>query len=374
MKRFSSAAAVFIMFLLVSAAIYGQDYRVRNFKVSSNGLISIDNTYGDITVKSWDKNEVAVKYEQEPGSDEESFVIKTSGSQVKIKSYGYNANGIEVTIPKKFNVELETGAGDVKVTGELSGKISGTTAGGDIKLGRLYGTIEFLTSGGDITAEDLKGEIKILTYGGDLKITNAEGTGSLTTSGGDIRINNISKDIKISTAGGNINVSSVNGQTKLSTGGGDITIGYLNGSADIKTGGGNIKTTGGKAVVTASTGAGNLLMYKIDGSVKAASGSGDVILEMVNITQDSYVKTNNGTIRLFLPDNAKVTVEVKVRGFGKHYSYDDSDFIITDLKPTGKNVSRNSDNIMGTYSFNGGGRKIYLDTVNGDIEIKRLVR
>jgi hypothetical protein len=372
MKKFSSAAIIFIMITLATAAVYGQ-HKTKIFKVSSNGYLSIDNTYGDITVKTWDKNEVSVKYEQDP-EDDESFIIKASGNQVKIKSYGYGDAGIEVNIPKRFNIEIETGAGDLKVFGELSGNLSGNTSGGDIRLGKLSGTIEFLTAGGDITAEDVKGTLKIVTSGGDMRISNVDGTGSISSAGGDIQMNNVSKDLKISTGGGNITADAVKGNTKLNTGGGDIIIGYLNGSADIKTGGGNIKATGGKVVVNAATGSGDIQMYKIDGTVKIASGSGDVLLEMLNITQDSYVNTHNGTIRLFLPVNAKVSVEVKIRGFGKHYSYDANDFIINDLKPTSKSVSKNSDNIMATYSFNGGGKKIYLETSNGEVEIKRLGR
>jgi hypothetical protein len=373
MKRFSSAAIIFIMVMLATAAVYGQQYTIKTFKVSSNGYLSVDNTYGDITIKSWDKNEVSVKYEQDPENDE-SFIIKASGNQVKIKSYGYGDASIEVNIPKRFNVEIETGAGDLRVIGELSGNISGNTSGGDIRLGKLSGTIEFLTAGGDITAEDINGILKIVTSGGDMRISNADGTGSITSAGGNVQINNVSKDVEISTGGGNITVNSVKGNTKLNTGGGDITIGYLNGSADIKTGGGNIKASGGKVVIDAATGNGDIQMYRIDGTVKVSSGSGDILLEMLNATQDSYVNTYNGTIKLFLPDNAKVSVEVKIRGFGKHYSYDASDFIINDLKPTSKSVSKNSDNIMATYSFNGGGKKIYLETSNGDVEIKRLGR
>jgi len=372
MKRFSYAAMLFMIFLLTAAAVYPQGHKIRTFKVNSNGNLAVDNAYGDIIIKTWDRNEVTVKYDQEEDEDEEAFAIKVSGNQVRVKSYSYGSSDVEITIPKRFNVEIRTGAGDIKVAGDLYGKLSGNTAGGDIKLGKLSGTIEFLTSGGDINADDLKGEIKIVTYGGDLRLSNIDGNGSVTTSGGDIKMNNIGKDVKVSTAGGNIYINSVNGKTALSSGGGDITVGYLNGTAEIKTGGGNIKASGGKAFITASTGSGDIYMYKIDGAVKASSGSGDMLLELVNASQDSYIKTYNGTIKLFLPDNAKVTVEIKVRGFGKHYSYEYSDFITNELKPTGKSVKKNNDNITATYTFNGGGKKIYLDTVNGDIEIKRL--
>jgi hypothetical protein len=372
MKRFNCAALLFAMFMITAAAVCAQGHKVKTFKVNINGNLAVDNSYGDITIKSWDKNEVSVKYEQDEDESEESFAIKVSGNQVRVKSYGHGSNDIEIIIPKRFNIELRTGAGDIKVAGDLYGKLSGSTAGGDIRLGKLSGTVEFLTSGGDISADEMKGEIKIVTYGGDLKLSNIDGNGSVTTSGGDIKMNNIGRDVKVSTAGGNIYVNSVNGKTSLSSGGGDISIGYLNGSADIKTGGGNIKASGGKAYITASTGSGDINMYKIDGAVKASSGSGDMLLEMVNAGQDSYLKTFNGTIKLFLPADIKATVEIKVRGFGKHYSYELSDFITNELKTTGKSIQKNNDNITATYTFNGGGKKIYLDTVNGNIEIKRL--
>ncbi|MFO7445061.1 MAG: DUF4097 family beta strand repeat-containing protein [Ignavibacteriaceae bacterium] len=366
------AKIVMIFFLINSATVFSQNYKTKTFKVNKNGHLLVDLSYGDISIKTWNKNEVLVRYDDDYDEDEDGLLVKFAGNHVRIRSNNSNYSDVEVTVPSYFYVEMSTQAGDLTVKGSFVGSLKGVTSGGDISIEKVSGYTDLHTYGGDVTAEEIKGEMKILTYGGDLHLSNIDGNGTVSTSGGNIRINNVSKSIAINTAGGNIVVDEINGKVKLNTGGGNISIKNVNGDATLNTGGGNIKSLQVKGRIEASTGAGSVYLYKVDGSVKAISGSGDIHIELQNINSESRAKTNNGNIKLYIAENEKITVEVRIRGFGKHSSYDETDFIRYDLTPTSKSVNKNNDNIKATYSFNGGGRKIFLDTSYGEIEIKRL--
>src|SRR5262249_47741378 len=58
----------------------------------------------------------------------------------------------EITVPKKFDVELQTSGGDVQV-GDLDGKVKARTSSGSINLGRVTGSVEARNSGGNIVIE-----------------------------------------------------------------------------------------------------------------------------------------------------------------------------------------------------------------------------
>ena len=168
---------------------------------------------GDIQVvtSDQDKVEVVVKREVTHASDSEAGQIlrnhqvtliqngneiqvrakspKTAKSLWSLLSRQPDLNvGLELTVPRRFNLNLSTAGGDVSVE-RIQGKIDIGTSGGDLNLSKIQGPVQAHTSGGDILAADCTGKLQIQTSGGDIQIKNFAGSMiRAETSGGDVSL------------------------------------------------------------------------------------------------------------------------------------------------------------------------------------------
>ncbi len=93
----------------------------------------------------------------------------------------------EISIPKKFDVDLKTSGGDVRV-GELDGAVKARTSSGAIGLKGATGKVDAGNSGGDITIAEMGGDLVAQTSSGAINVQKVGGDAQVSNSGGDIRI------------------------------------------------------------------------------------------------------------------------------------------------------------------------------------------
>ncbi|HLA69831.1 MAG TPA: hypothetical protein VJN65_09015, partial [Bacteroidota bacterium] len=86
----------------------------------------------------------------------------------------------------------------------------------------------------------------------------------------------------------------------------------------------------------------------------------------------SELVTAGGNIRLAVPENAKVTIEALIRIEGRWGSRKSKYEVRSDFKADKYEKDDDEEEIRATYNLNGGGEKIYLTTVNSNIEIRKL--
>jgi len=131
-----------------------------------------------------------------------------------------------VTVPDKFNADVETAGGPISVSG-LNGELNARTSSGPITLTGGKGRAVVHTSGGPIKIQDVAGDVEASTSGGPIGIEGNLGRVRAHTSGGPIWIKGASGAIDASTSGGPVSASFV-GQPKedcrLSTSGGGIDV------------------------------------------------------------------------------------------------------------------------------------------------------
>ncbi len=77
-----------------------------------------------------------------------------------------------VSIPRRFDVDLKTAGGDIRLS-ELEGAAVARTSSGTIDLGRISGRIESINSGGDILVTHAGGDLVAHTSGGSIKVQTA---------------------------------------------------------------------------------------------------------------------------------------------------------------------------------------------------------
>lgn len=379
MKHFKHSAGILFLFVIASALLFSQAKDKQSFPVGKNAKLEVTISGGDIIVKTWEKSEISIQIEGLDPDELESVKISNSESGVRL-SYRprsrWNSGGgsFTFTVPSQTKTELKTSGGNIELQGALTGDVTGSTSGGDIRIERVKGKVEMKTSGGNVKVDDIDGQADLSTSGGDIRIGKVNGEADVSTSGGDIRIESVGKRINARTSGGDIEVGDVGGDARLSTAGGDVRVGKVSGSAILKTSGGDLELRGASGTVEAKTAGGDIDLQNISGSINASTAGGNVKATLIPSGKgSSELKTAGGDIKLTLPENAKATIEATIQlrdnwGWGKK-ERSKKYKISSDFKAD--NYDEREDEIHAVYKLNGGGEAITLETSNGNIDIRK---
>src|SRR5207245_11263365 len=89
----------------------------------------------------------------------------------------------KIVVPKKFNLDLKTAGGHIKI-GDLEGEAKAVTAGGALKFGNIQGAVQGRTAGGEITLASASSTVNVNTAGGRIELGELQGETIATTAGG----------------------------------------------------------------------------------------------------------------------------------------------------------------------------------------------
>ncbi len=228
----SSRIALLIAFAATSVyAATGEPFH-RTFNVAPGGTLTIDADVGDIHVTSGSGNTVTVDVTQSPRSNR--YMDVTAEQQqnditVRGKFEGgsrwFNWSNVDakfvVNVPARYNVQLSTSGGDIRVA-DLQGQARVKTSGGGIKLGNIDGPVTANTSGGDISIDGSRGAVELHTSGGGIDIGSIAGNIQAKTSGGSVEVRHAGGDLYIRSSGGGIEIGEALGAVDAQTSGGSI--------------------------------------------------------------------------------------------------------------------------------------------------------
>ena len=207
----------------------------KTFNISPGKLLKLEASFGDVTVKTWDKPEVYIK------------ILGTSRVERKV-DFSFNSTDEYVEVIAKHEHSIFNWFGDrlrmkFEITLPSDFNTNIRSSGGDIYMAAINGEQRIRTSGGDVLVSDVNGNIDITTSGGDVTTLNTKGMSDLNTSGGQVKSTNFEGDMNASTSGGDVILTGKNSKIYAHTSGGDITLNYKgeNKGLDISTSGGSIK-------------------------------------------------------------------------------------------------------------------------------------
>ena len=379
----------------------------KRIRTAPGGTLYLSTERGSITINTWDREEmqavvekkVEVFTETEAKAIFKDFQIsvKKEGKNVRVTAESSSGRRLrslnahfEITVPQKFNVDLETSGGNLDIS-DLEGDIIGRTSGGNIRVGNVKngsvnirtsggnltltgvenGNVHARTSGGNIRVGDVSGDLTVKTSGGNITISRTSGKVTAKTSGGNIKVEESGADLDVDTSGGNITIKTAGGNVRAETSGGNITIGQTQGYVEAETSGGNIQVKGSGGPINVSTSGGNIQIKGARGYIEARTSGGSIQAELVVSDPDTdthcTLRSSGGDIVLYLPADVQATIdaELRIRGQRRREYRIYSDFPI-DIK------GEDTQTITGRGQVNGGGDPISLYTTNGDIRIKRL--
>jgi DUF4097 and DUF4098 domain-containing protein YvlB len=383
-QRLSLSAAVVISLFVAGGALSAwAASTTKSFPVKKGGELSVqtENTGADISIHVWDRDEVKVVVDGIPEEDIKALDMSESGNRVVVEYYAERGNWrrsrnarFNINVPSEFSLELSTAGGDIEVEGKIKGKVDAGTSGGDVSVDDVQGSVELSTSGGDVTTGNVDGDASLKTSGGDIDVRDVTGMAELLTSGGDIQVGKVGKDLEAKTAGGDVVVKDVGGHADVATAGGDIQLGAISGSADLRTAGGDVSLEGANGKVIAKTAGGDIQLRGVSGSIEAETAGGDISGDLIPTGGgNSSFETKGGDIELMLPENAKVTIDADIRIYRDHWGDDKDEYdIYSDFKPESKEKDKRG--IHAKFILNGGGPKIVLETIQGDIHIVKRSR
>ncbi|TKJ42182.1 hypothetical protein CEE37_00455 [candidate division LCP-89 bacterium B3_LCP] len=399
------------------------------FEVSPGGDLDMQNLIGDITISGGNKNQVEiiedfffdVDIEKEAESALQRYRARITQTGNGIEVFGnqkrrrYVHSSYHVKLPTKFNLEVETMGGEIRLevlegqavletmggdveVSDVTGDLDVETAGGEIKVRGVAGEVRAETAGGDVELWDARGgHFKLKTAGGDIVLRSIEGNVDAGTSGGDVEAFQVTGDLDLSTSGGEISLREVKGSShSAETSGGDVEAENVVGDIDLRTSGGDVRatliagsvygrTSGGDIEiddvsedVDVSTAGGCLEFDKVMGRLMGKTSGGNVQARITGkgmLKEPISLSTSGGKISLQLPRDVKATVEAEIE-ISDHYSdYNiHSEFMLKISEDNGKKGDKRWDRsyrrITATGDVNGGGPLIYLKTVDGDIFIE----
>lgn len=179
----------------------------KGYSVDSGGSLTLVSEFGAIDVQTAEGNqvEIVVTKATKPLSKSAAkdaladFDVTFANEDTGVRIEGAFKQGREhwrkvlnrleirfqVTVPKDYNVDLDTAGGSIKV-GDLNGTVQAHTSGGSLRFGNIIGTVWGRTSGGSI------------------KLTSSGGPADLKTSGGTIEVGDVTGDIHAQTSGGSL--------------------------------------------------------------------------------------------------------------------------------------------------------------------------
>lgn len=227
-----------VIFLVMTGSAAADVIR-KNFDVAAGGTLEIETDVGKIEVETAGSGELAVEVSREGSRAEELEIsFEQSGGRVILRGewpdddyrYGSGRNRVEfrVTVPRRFNLDLATSGGSIRV-GDLDGTLRADTSGGSLDFGRIEGKVDAHTSGGSISLDSGGSDVRLDTSGGSIKVGPVIGKVYAHTSGGSIRISEFGGAVDASTSGGSIEATMTTQPVEdcnLSTSGGSVTL-YL---------------------------------------------------------------------------------------------------------------------------------------------------
>ncbi len=369
---FKILSMLMIMSLAVSAQKNNNIVKTFPAKAGENVKVTIDP--GNINVETWNKDEVRIEVISKKKFNFNEFVAEKKGNTIKfyleLEDGWQNSVMVKVKTPSNFNFDLKTTGGNINVENDIYGNFDAETDGGNISFNSVNGKVRVSSNGGNISGENVVGHVKLHTNGGNISLGNVKsGKTEVDTYGGNISVGTVASDLAAKTHGGNISVGDVGGNANVFTYGGHISMEKVSGSAKMETYGGHLKLKGATGDVVAKTMGGHINLEDITGSIEAITLGGNVSAELdPKLKTDSYLETSGGNMELKIPSSAKATIYLTLES--DEIEEKDADRLVrSDFEATTFNISE--DEINATYKLNGGGAKITMKCVGGEVSIKK---
>jgi hypothetical protein len=391
----AALAALAALLILGSGAAWSalRETQTKEIPVSPGSRLTFDlETGGGIEIIGADVKTAKVEYSvQADEAEYYDIIVKSAGGGLeiatKVKRRNNNSHGVnfKITLPRKFDVNLESMGGGLTIE-NLEGVFSGKTMGGELVLRRVRGRARLTTMGGEINLldSDLDGYLK--TMGGEVLFRNVTGDVDGSSMGGLIRYENVKDRDGRFRAPERISESGVTAKTVvLSTMGGRIDVDEAPEGAKVHTMGGPVRIVNAQKFVQATTMGGDIRIKVKDGWIEATTMAGDITAEaeegLGGGDKGVFLESKYGDIILTIPAGLALKFDLTI-AYTKNSDGNfkiTSDFPLQEERTTeweypergGRGEGNARKYIYGKGAAGAGTIDIRIKTVNGNITVRK---
>lgn len=197
----------------------GNRTETKSFKLASGATLTVKTANSPITVKGWDREEVALQADIFD-TEERPVKVETreSAGRLEIEAVFTRSEGwtmgrgpscaFQLSVPRRLEAAFRTSNAPLTVS-DLSGKLVFNTSNAPMNLTALGGDIEARTSNAPFVARGIAGDLRGATSNAPLKLENVTGGLDFSTSNGSISAVNLDgqgKGIRLQTSNGSLTV------------------------------------------------------------------------------------------------------------------------------------------------------------------------
>jgi DUF4097 and DUF4098 domain-containing protein YvlB len=378
----------------------------KTLSVSGPQKLNVENNYGFIKIEAGAVDEVQVTAEKTTwgGTEEEAqqaleniqVQVEQKGDEIRIwvkpvvevTAFHLGPRGhwvhFTITVPPETSVNLSSSNGDLMLSG-TQGAATLKTSFGEIEVSDLTGGLLATTSNGKITARNIDageapvslktdfgdieantisaGDVTLKSTNGKLTLEKVETSGALDVRSdfGGLELRSVNAlSLEAHTSNGKVQVKEAefSGTVNVSSNFGDLTLeGVRSNGMELKTQNGEVTVSGAAGKITAHSDYGDVEVSADKALVTLTSNNGKITFTGSLAEGDHTLKSNFGDIRLSLPAETALTIDLKT-DFGKIKS----DFPVT--------ISGELDEKRWKGDINGGGARLTVSTQNGNISLQ----
>jgi hypothetical protein len=232
-----------VLVLFAASPAYAAEKSLeRTFKVAPGGTLTVDADAASVHVTGAETDRVSVRMTARGSEDNvENAKLEAlqtdAGVTVTMRqrknsgwlfwAWGRSDGHVEVTVPRRYGIRVETGGGSVEVA-DTVGAANLQTSGGNVVVKNVNGIVEARTSGGGILMDTIRGDVDANTSGGSVRLLNVDGKIKGHTSGGSVECSLVgaNRGVSASTSGGSIELTlprTTSGTFEATTSGGSIS-------------------------------------------------------------------------------------------------------------------------------------------------------
>jgi DUF4097 and DUF4098 domain-containing protein YvlB len=333
--------------------------------VKPGTTLEISSNYGDITVNSWEQDQIKVvdrKHVAANGdsdakalSDATKPVITVSGDRVTVEvstnsgssgSQGRVTNNLEIYLPRNMALDITTRRGNIVVRGR-TGLVKANTSRGDVTVQDVQGDATLTTRGGDARVDGVTGDVHVDAAGfhmGETQVANVKGEAHINADViGSLRFSHIGKLLQFTSSRTDLRVTRLDG---------DLTID-----------GSDLHATALAGPVQLSTRAKNIRFDNVsDGDINVQTTNGDVTINVTSAKQplgNIDVTDRHGNVQVSLPARSNFFLQATAT-HGDVYS-----------EFAGINQMNQSRVSTATGTIGSGGPRVQVTTDGGSVRIRK---
>lgn len=277
-----------------------------NYDLAPNGVVTVNNTSGNIRVTGWDENRVKVDAIKRGGREEEveGAQIQVTATRERIDIQTLYPRGRQTNVSVDYDLKvprgavldpLNTGSGNITILGPVA-RVNAASRSGNLSASDITDAATLNSRSGNVTATRVKGELRAETSSGEVVVEEAGARVYAISRSGGVRAIQVRDDITASAQSGSVRLEKIGGRAVARSMSGGITINDIGGDVQAQTLSDSVTVTNARGHVSANSVSSNVTLRNVTGGARAITVSGSV--ELTDVKGRIEAGTTSGGVRL----------------------------------------------------------------------------